>query len=55
MDPALDLPWPSGIEFELSPKDTAAPTLAEARDQGLLPTMAQCTARYDELRAQYAR
>lgn len=28
----------------------AAPTLAEARDQGLLPTLDQCRARYAELR-----
>ena len=39
------------IEFELSAKDQAAPTLAEARAQGLLPTMEQCAARYAELRA----
>ena len=50
MDPELDLPWPAGMEFELSAKDQAAPTLAQAREQGLLPTMAQCTARYAELR-----
>jgi dTDP-4-dehydrorhamnose 3,5-epimerase len=51
MDPELDLPWPTGIDFELSAKDQAAPTLAEAQEQGLLPTMEQCTARYAELRA----
>ena len=51
LDPALDLPWPADLEFELSAKDTAAPTLAEACEQGLLPTMEQCTARYAELRA----
>jgi dTDP-4-dehydrorhamnose 3,5-epimerase len=51
MDPELDLPWPTGIDFELSAKDQAAPTLAEAKEQGLLPTMEQCTARYAELRA----
>ena len=55
MDPDLGLPWPTDVEFELSAKDTSAPTLAEAREQGLLPTMAQCTARYDEPRAQYRR
>jgi dTDP-4-dehydrorhamnose 3,5-epimerase len=55
MDPDLALPWPTGVEFELSAKDTAAPTLAEAREQGLLPTMEQCTARYEELRAQNRR
>ena len=50
MDPELDLPWPPGVDFELSAKDTAAPTLAQARERGLLPTMEQCTARYAELR-----
>lgn len=55
MDPDLALPWPTDVEFELSAKDSAAPTLAQAREQGLLPTMAQCTARYAELRAQSRR
>ena len=50
MDPALDLPWPTDLEFEFSAKDQAAPTLAEAKEQGLLPTMEQCAARYAELR-----
>jgi dTDP-4-dehydrorhamnose 3,5-epimerase len=50
MDPALDLPWPDDVEFELSAKDTAAPTLEQAREQHLLPTMAQCSARYAQLR-----
>jgi dTDP-4-dehydrorhamnose 3,5-epimerase len=51
MDPALGLPWPEDMTFELSAKDQAAPTLAEAQEQGLLPTMEQCRARYAELRA----
>ena len=38
------------VEFEFSAKDQAAPTLVEAREQGLLPTMEQCAARYAELR-----
>ncbi|WP_222194107.1 dTDP-4-dehydrorhamnose 3,5-epimerase family protein [Modestobacter italicus] len=50
MDPDLGLPWPADVDFELSAKDTAAPTLAQARDKGLLPTMAECAARYAELR-----
>jgi dTDP-4-dehydrorhamnose 3,5-epimerase len=49
MDPALDLPWPDDVEFELSAKDRDAPTLAQAEEQGLLPTMDQCAARYAEL------
>jgi dTDP-4-dehydrorhamnose 3,5-epimerase len=36
LDPELDLPWP-GDDIVLSPKDAAAPTLAQARGAGLLP------------------
>ena len=49
-DPALALPWPTDMAFELSPRDEAAPSLADAREQGLLPTMEQCETRYAELR-----
>ena len=45
-DPALGLPIPPGAV--LSPRDLAAPTLAEAAEQGLLPS-------YEECRAFYAR
>ena len=45
-DPALGLPLPA--DALLSPRDLAAPTLAEAAEQGLLPT-------YQECRAWYAR
>jgi 5-epimerase len=51
LDPALALPWPDGIEPLLSDKDAAAPTLAEARAAGLLPTYADCAAWYERLRA----
>jgi dTDP-4-dehydrorhamnose 3,5-epimerase len=51
VDPALDLPWPDDVEFELSAKDQQAPTLAEAREQGLLPAIEECRARYAEQRA----
>jgi dTDP-4-dehydrorhamnose 3,5-epimerase len=50
VDPALDLPWPADVEFELSAKDAAAPTLEEAAAQGILPTLEQSRARYAELR-----
>jgi len=42
LDPALKLPLPADIEFVLSDKDAAAPTLAAARDVGLLPTWTAC-------------
>jgi dTDP-4-dehydrorhamnose 3,5-epimerase len=51
MDPELALPWPADVDLQLSAKDLAAPTLAAAREQGLLPTMDSCAARYAELRA----
>jgi dTDP-4-dehydrorhamnose 3,5-epimerase len=51
LDPALDLPWPADIEPVLSAKDRTAPTLAEARDQGLLPMYDDCVAYYDKLRS----
>jgi dTDP-4-dehydrorhamnose 3,5-epimerase len=49
VDPALGLPWPD-MELLLSPKDEAAPTLAAALEQGLLPDYAECRAFVDELR-----
>ncbi len=49
-DPALDLPWPTDFPLLLSPKDEAAPTLAQAQADGLLPTFASCEAYAAELR-----
>jgi dTDP-4-dehydrorhamnose 3,5-epimerase len=51
LDPELDLPWPADLDLALSDRDRAAPSLADARSQGLLPTMAECAARYAGLRA----
>ena len=50
LDPDLDLPWPADIAPLLSDKDAAAPTLAEAERQGLLPSYDACVAFYDTLR-----
>ncbi len=50
LDPALDLPFPTDVEPLLSDKDAAAPTLAEAQEQGLLPDYAQCRSFYASLR-----
>lgn len=44
LDPEIGIQWPavardgSALEYELSVKDAAAPTLSQARDQGLLPS-----------------
>jgi len=50
LDPALDLAWPADIEPLLSDKDAGAPTLAEAEQQGLLPSYDVCLAFYESLR-----
>ena len=50
LDPAIGIEWPAGTEPVLSPKDAAAPTLAEARRAGLLPDYAECEAYLDSLR-----
>ncbi len=47
-DPALRLPIPA--DALLSPRDTAAPTLAEAAAAGLLPAYDECRAFYASLR-----
>ena len=41
-DPDLGLPLPAGVDFLLSDKDTAAPTLAQAAESGLLPDWDTC-------------
>jgi len=41
LDPDLALPWPSD-DVVLSPKDAAAPTLAQALESGLLPDYEEC-------------
>jgi dTDP-4-dehydrorhamnose 3,5-epimerase/epimerase EvaD len=42
LDPALGLPVPEGYELAQSERDKAAPTLAEARERGLLPEYGTC-------------
>lgn len=51
LDPALELDWPTDVEPLLSDKDAAAPTLAEAEQQGLLPSYDACVRFYDSLRS----
>lgn len=50
LDGDLGLPWPRDIEPILSEKDAAAPSLADARSQGVLPDYADCQAFYASLR-----
>ena len=51
LDPDLALPWPADIEPILSEKDAAAPTLAEAAEQGILPSYDACQEFYAQLRS----
>lgn len=51
LDPALALPLPAGVDFRLSDKDAAAPTLAQAAEQGLLPDWQACRDWVESLQA----
>jgi len=51
LDPEVGLPIPADITPLLSPKDDAAPSLAQAVETGLLPTWEQCQAYAAELAA----
>jgi dTDP-4-dehydrorhamnose 3,5-epimerase len=55
LDPAIGIDWPQEVSLLLSPKDATAPTLAEAQQQGLLPSYDQTQAHYDTLRNSTAR
>ena len=50
LDPEVGLTFPAGLEPLLSPKDSAAPGLVEAREDGLLPSYAACQEFYASLR-----
>ncbi|MFD1936955.1 MULTISPECIES: dTDP-4-dehydrorhamnose 3,5-epimerase [Nonomuraea] len=50
LDPDLAIGWPLNLEPRLSPKDAAAPSLAKAAQQGLLPSYDDCTGYYAKLR-----
>ncbi len=49
LDPAIGIMWPAHVTPLLSPKDEAAPSLAEALSQGLLPAFAEATKPESEL------
>ncbi|MBM6400683.1 dTDP-4-dehydrorhamnose 3,5-epimerase family protein [Phycicoccus sonneratiae] len=49
LDTGVGLELPAGVEPLLSPKDAAAPSLADAEAQGLLPTWEACRAYAEEL------
>jgi len=49
-DPSLAIKWPGEHELSLSDRDAAAPTLAEVREAGLLPTWQESQAFAQSLR-----
>jgi NDP-hexose 3,5-(Or5-) epimerase len=51
LDPDIGIPWGLTEEPIMSDKDRNAPTLAEARASGRLPTYADCVAFYTSLKA----
>ena len=50
LDPGLGIAGPEGILPVLSPMDAQAPSPAEARRTGLLPSYEACASHYEELR-----
>jgi len=42
LDPSLGITWPADAGIFLSERDSAAPSLAEARERGLLPAWRAC-------------
>lgn len=52
LDPEVGLTLPKSMPPVLSPKDASAPSLAEARDSGVLPSYASCRAWYHQLAQQ---
>jgi dTDP-4-dehydrorhamnose 3,5-epimerase len=51
LDPDIGVSWPVDTPPILSDKDAAAPSLARAAEQGLLPAYADCLAFYERMRA----
>jgi dTDP-4-dehydrorhamnose 3,5-epimerase len=49
LDPGIGIAWPEDIEPLLSPKDAAAPTLAKAEKEGMLPAYEACLDYYERL------
>ena len=49
LDPAIGIAWPADVEPLLSPKDAAAPSLAAAAADGLLPAYEDCLRYYAQL------
>ena len=46
LDSDLGITWPAALDLQLSPKDAAAPSFAEAIETGLLPQWDECQGFY---------
>lgn len=55
LDPEIGIDWPTDVAPLLSPKDAAAPSLADALGSGLLPDLEACRARTASLTPPVAR
>jgi dTDP-4-dehydrorhamnose 3,5-epimerase len=42
LDPDIGIDWPDDVEIIMSDKDAAAPSLAQARESGVLPSYDEC-------------
>ncbi|BCB77116.1 dTDP-4-dehydrorhamnose 3,5-epimerase [Phytohabitans flavus] len=54
LDPELGIEWPAEVPI-LSPRDESAPSLAEAREAGTLPSYDTCRAYAETLRSETSR
>src|SRR5579872_7278976 len=45
LDPSIGIAWPADAGIVMSDRDRAAPSLAEALERGLLPTLQACSGR----------
>ncbi len=50
LDPDIGISWPDDVEIILSAKDQAAPSLAQLRDAGVLPSYAECVRATEQMR-----
>jgi dTDP-4-dehydrorhamnose 3,5-epimerase len=55
LDRQIGIEWPAGVEPIMSPRDTSAPTLAQARDMGILPEYSACRDYVETLREKKTR
>jgi dTDP-4-dehydrorhamnose 3,5-epimerase len=50
LDPEIGIAWPQDVEAILSVKDDAAPSVAQVREAGVLPSYAECVRVAEQMR-----